>query len=287
MSISEARWFTDVPPVAPVVAGVSAVARMVTAAGHDLLGAEYLTDACAEGGEWLDMCAFDPTIGKCVPPVPLSTGATAGAPGAWTPAPPASRVPTLQEITSGQIVVTPSPATAWTEGQYVVTADGVEGYWDGTAWKPGRAPAPPAVPPTITSLTPNTGVVGVPQTTQVDGTGFVSGQVVVKIDGQQVPTGFISATRLTATWTPAAAATRQFVVHNNILLLTSNSVPFVVTAAVFDPANFTIQEVKDHVEALPNNAARTPEIQRILDLERAHKNRTTLVTWLDEQTGVV
>ena len=75
--------------------------------------------------------------------------------------------------------------------------------------------------------------------------------------------------------------------HTFSCFLLSNSVPFVVTAAVFDPANFTIQEVKDHVEALPNNAARTPEIQRILDLERAHKNRTTLVTWLDEQTGVV
>lgn len=286
MSISEARWYTEVPPVAPVVAGVSAVARMVNATGHDLIGAEYLTDACAEGGEWLDMCAFDATIGKCVPPVPLSTGATAGTPGAWTPAPPASRVPTLQEITSGQIVVTPSPATPWTTGQYIVTADGVEGYWDGTKWVQGRAPAPPA--PVITNVNPSAMVVGGTYGNVVTGSGFDAGAI-IWIDAVNILTRFDSPTQLTIfpnPYSPTSAGTKQFSVVNGAGPV-SNSFPVTVAAAAFDPTNQTIAEVQQHVIALPMDNDRVPEIQRILDVERAHKNRTTLVTWLDEQTGVV
>jgi hypothetical protein len=418
VSISEARWYTEVPPVAPVVGGVTAVARTVAHAGHDLLGAEYLTDACAEGGEWADMCAFDPTIGQCVPPPPLSTGATAGTPGAWTPAPPASTVPTLQNIVSGQVVVTPNPATPWPAGSYIVTADGVEGYWDGTKWVQGRAPTPPA----ITTVTPNTMPTGaVAQTLTVVGTGFVANSTVRVAGGAALATTFVSATQLTAQFTPGATAATYQIIVRNPGPLDSNQVPITVTLAVaathaksgapgvwfpdgsvgptsvanliagvpnvivaltstgaasgvtpwatgqyiqtgtagaagqatwngtawvagvgafFDPANYTINEVKDHVnglpdnaerigkiqaildmeragknrgglvnwleeqlpydptdhtidevkervEGLPHNADRTPEIQRILDLERANKNRTTLVTWLDEQLGVV
>lgn len=65
---------------------------------------------------------------------PPATGATAGAPGSWTPAncnPPL----TLSAITG----VTAAPATAWTTGQYVVTDDGQYAHWSSTAWVGGKA----------------------------------------------------------------------------------------------------------------------------------------------------
>lgn len=71
---------------------------------------------------------------------PPSTGATAGAPGTWTPAntkPPAS-VAAL--IAGTPNAVTASPGTAWTTGQYVQTrTTGVAGQanWNGTAWVSG------------------------------------------------------------------------------------------------------------------------------------------------------
>jgi hypothetical protein len=77
------------------------------------------------------------------PAVP-ATGATAGTPGTWTP--PGSQPPaTLVDLMSGvPNVVTASPATAWSAGQYVQTrtagAPG-EGTWTGSAWVGGRAPA--------------------------------------------------------------------------------------------------------------------------------------------------
>jgi hypothetical protein len=66
-----------------------------------------------------------------------ATGATAGAPGTWTPAgsnPPASAA------TAGSVVA--SPTTAWTTGQYVqgsTAGTGGEMYWNGTAWTAGKA----------------------------------------------------------------------------------------------------------------------------------------------------
>lgn len=72
-----------------------------------------------------------------VPDVP-ATGATAGAPGSWTPA---GSVPPANVAGMGSI--TASPATAWTVGQYMQTATaGTSGqcYWNGTAWTAGKAP---------------------------------------------------------------------------------------------------------------------------------------------------
>jgi len=70
-------------------------------------------------------------------------GATAGAPGSFTPAgttPPASPA----DLIAGRpCAVTPSPATAWTTGQYVQTQlAGTPGraYWNGSAWVAGTAP---------------------------------------------------------------------------------------------------------------------------------------------------
>jgi hypothetical protein len=56
-----------------------------------------------------------------------ATGATAA--GAWTPAN-AVPAPTFAQMTG----VTPSPATAWTAGQYVVCQDGTRVSWDASKW---------------------------------------------------------------------------------------------------------------------------------------------------------
>lgn len=82
------------------------------------------------------------------PPPPQAAGATAGVPGAWTPA--GCRVPAdLAQTTAWAVVA--SPATAWTAGQYVQTATaGAAGRvsWNGTGWVSGAVPlaAPPPDP---------------------------------------------------------------------------------------------------------------------------------------------
>lgn len=82
--------------------------------------------------------SYPPSIlGGGTPPVVPSTGATAGAPGTWTPAgstPPANA--------AGAGGVTASPATDWTVGQYVQGTDaGAAGEmnWSGTAWVAGKS----------------------------------------------------------------------------------------------------------------------------------------------------
>lgn len=72
-----------------------------------------------------------------------ATGATSGTPGAWTPA--SSDPPnTPADLIAGKPnVVTASPATAWTSGQYVQTGKtGTAGraHWSGTAWVAGAKP---------------------------------------------------------------------------------------------------------------------------------------------------
>lgn len=58
--------YVDVTPVLPTVGGVLSVATIQPTDGHALMGAEYQTDACVEGGQFLEMCQVDPTIGQCV-----------------------------------------------------------------------------------------------------------------------------------------------------------------------------------------------------------------------------
>lgn len=78
-----------------------------------------------------------------VPPAPPATGATAGAPGAFTPA--GCEIPAnLTALRAGNVVA--SPATKWTVGQYVNLGTGTA-YWDADSWETGAAPAvqsPPA-----------------------------------------------------------------------------------------------------------------------------------------------
>ncbi|MFG2923883.1 hypothetical protein ACGFYA_20535 [Streptomyces sp. NPDC048305] len=63
-----------------------------------------------------------------------ATGATAGAPGAFTPA--GSTAPfDLVDLD----LVTANPTTAWTTGQHVVLGDGSSAFWDGTDWAAGTA----------------------------------------------------------------------------------------------------------------------------------------------------
>lgn len=86
------------------------------------------------------MAAAYPTTYKLTVP---ATGATAGTPGAWTPAASAPAPDVAALIAGKPGVVTASPATAWTTGQYVQTqAPGVAGraYWSGTAWVAGAKP---------------------------------------------------------------------------------------------------------------------------------------------------
>jgi hypothetical protein len=86
-----------------------------------------------------------PTItdktGASLRPTPSST-ATAGTPGTWGPvgSTPPSSVANL--IAGTPAIVTASPATAWTTGQYVQTGTaGTPGqaHWSGTAWVAGTA----------------------------------------------------------------------------------------------------------------------------------------------------
>lgn len=67
---------------------------------------------------------------------PKSTGATAGAPGVFTPAG-SGGVNTFGEL--GDVVA--SPTSGWTTGQYVVCNSGEEAYWGGSSWSAGRAAA--------------------------------------------------------------------------------------------------------------------------------------------------
>jgi hypothetical protein len=64
-----------------------------------------------------------------------ATGATAGVPGFYTPsgASPPANLAALAAVVA-------SPATAWTTGQYVITADLLAAHYDGAAWAAGKAP---------------------------------------------------------------------------------------------------------------------------------------------------
>lgn len=93
----------------------------------------------------------------------------------------------------------------------------------------GGGTTPPADPdPTISTLAPATGVVGTPVSVTVTGTNFVSGSV-VEVNGAAAPTTFVSATQLTASYTPATAGTKQVTVRNPSGMESGNKV-FTVTA---------------------------------------------------------
>jgi hypothetical protein len=63
-----------------------------------------------------------------------ATGATAGAPGFFTPT--GAQTPANLAALTG---ITAQPATAWAVGQYVITADLLANHWTGSAWAAGKA----------------------------------------------------------------------------------------------------------------------------------------------------
>jgi hypothetical protein len=63
--ITGARNWIDVPAVLPATGGILDAARVIdTSDPHDLLGAEYLSDACAEGYVWDEFCTITPAAPK-------------------------------------------------------------------------------------------------------------------------------------------------------------------------------------------------------------------------------
>jgi len=74
---------------------------------------------------------------EVAPPAEVATGATEGAPGTFTP--PGSIVPA---DAAALALVLANPTTLWALGNYVVTVDAVQSYWDGTAWVGGTSPGP-------------------------------------------------------------------------------------------------------------------------------------------------
>jgi hypothetical protein len=64
-----------------------------------------------------------------------ATGATAGAPGYYTPS-----GATVPANLAALAAVTASPATNWAAGQYIVTADLLAANWTGSAWAAGKHP---------------------------------------------------------------------------------------------------------------------------------------------------
>jgi hypothetical protein len=63
-----------------------------------------------------------------------ATGATAGAPGYFTPT--GANVPANLAALTG---LTATPATAWSVGTYVITADLLAAHWSSSAWVVGKA----------------------------------------------------------------------------------------------------------------------------------------------------
>lgn len=87
---------------------------------------------------WMQLTTVPPPEPSC-DPVAVgveATGATAGTPGSWTPAP-AYGPEDMAALTADP--VTASPATDWTAGQYVVLEDGSFANWNGTTWVAGKA----------------------------------------------------------------------------------------------------------------------------------------------------
>lgn len=103
------------------------------------LFAEVASSAVAEiaAAKMKDACDADQD-GDVDPKATNATGNVAG--GAFSPA--GCWIPdTLAIANHATFGVDPSPATAWTVGQYIVLGDESHAYWDGDSWMVGEAPA--------------------------------------------------------------------------------------------------------------------------------------------------
>lgn len=59
--ITGARSFIELPNPAPLGGGVVSVARVIDTSGHELMGVEGESDACATAEEWAEWCTMTPT----------------------------------------------------------------------------------------------------------------------------------------------------------------------------------------------------------------------------------
>lgn len=62
--IAGARAYIATPSVTPLGGGVLGVAHVIDTDGHELMGAQYLSDACADVEEWTEWCDMSPTATK-------------------------------------------------------------------------------------------------------------------------------------------------------------------------------------------------------------------------------
>lgn len=162
-------------------------------------------------------------------------------------------------------------------------------YADGTPWGSegwgGGGTTPPAAL-ALTAIAPTTGVVLVEASLTLTGTGFASGAVAHVGPTAMANTVVVSPTSITCSFLPTGAAAFDITVHNPDSEI-SNALVFTATAAAGTVLDGTIDEVKAYVNGLANDDNRDNIIQALVDWERAHKNRASLVSWLDQQTGVV
>jgi hypothetical protein len=91
----------------------------------------------------IDTALAPPPVATSLQNVQGYAGATAGIPGAFTPAGiyPPEGLTDLQTDESVGNDGDNAPTTAWTAGQYVALGDGTEAHWTGTAWAAGPVAA--------------------------------------------------------------------------------------------------------------------------------------------------
>lgn len=137
-------------------------------------------------------------------------------------------------------MTSPAPdldATPAERTQRTALASYVVGYYDAPFF-PGMG-GPPVPDPHIDALVPDTAITNSGALdVQVNGLGFESTSV-VEVDGTSRVTTFVSATVLTARYTPGLAGVRQFSVRN-VNGWESNDVPFTVTAIPLVPTVDTL-----------------------------------------------
>jgi hypothetical protein len=154
------------------------------------------------------------------------------------------------------------------------TRDGQEhSSWHRNDMPTGGTPPGPA--PTLASAAPPTlSAAAAATVVTLTGTNFVSGSK-ARVGGVDQTTTFISATSVSFSYDPTAAATVQLSVKNPDGQVSPN-LAYVVATVAADPSLATIDEIKQWVDDHESEA------EAVLAAEEARGThaRTTLVTWL-------
>lgn len=206
------------------------------------------------------------------------TGASAGAPGSFTP--PGSTVPA--DLTALQALGDLGQTTAWAGNEYVVLGDGSSATWDGSDWAVWTAPTN-VYPDTVVAGSPGTFSNAAFPTATVDipddlatlqGLGDL-GQTTAWTTGQYVDLGDASTAHWDGSaWAVDAAPAPPPPPPGDVII-------------VPDPGSMTVAEAKAWIDALPHNGHGHDAVQEMLELERAGQNRATLVDWLDAKLGAI